>query len=427
MVQDIYNVLPAVEKALLDLELSLPQQQPTRTNPQANRQAPASPAAGEDQPMPLSRSWEEVHLPESLVQKSTPLRDVTLPTSTARPGRATPGTLPIFPVNFQGATNGTPKKTLPFGSSVQSTTRPTPPSLSGVGSRMLFGASNAFASPASGIKLPSSNFGTSQGPTPFVSASRQQNAFYQPPVKSNGVKRTLEDESGRSPEHDGMSSGGDSPLSDVRMEPEREKDGEGKTTQPDNPPGEETDEEDTALQYSVFGAKNESPKRNASISKKIRGQNGSFRMDEDEFMENHEPERQKKPTKTRSGRTMRATQKAVAVPSKPPAKKAKQAKGVVRHIPGGLMDEDEDEDEQEDQLTILPTRISRQSSRAGKGKSASVDTTDEMERGVQTRRRSSRLSAAGSSGSIRGASPEAVIGSKTRRAGRPSAASKRKR
>jgi hypothetical protein len=241
-------------------------------------------------------------------------------------------------------------------------------------------------------------------------------------VKSNGVKRAFEDESRKSPDHDDMSSDGESSLADARMETDGDKDEE--MNLQGHPPVEESDGEESVLQYSVFGEKKESSRRNVDTSKKPRRRSGPYGTDDDEALE---PEQPKKPSKTRSGRTTRATQKVTAAaPSKPPAKKVKQTADVVRHIPGGLMEEEE-EDEDEDQLATLPTRISRHSSRAGKGKAASVDTTDEMEGGVQTRRRSSRLSAAGSSGYVRAGSPELVSAPKTRRAGRPSAASKKKR
>jgi len=440
-----------VEKALLGLELDpapLRQQRPSPTkpvSPENSRQV----AAEEDQSMSLSQSWEDVRVPESLVPKSTPLRDVQFP----RLGGSTPAA--IFPVRLHGsASSTTPRKNPPGvatvpSSSARPVTQQQPLSLfSGVGSRTAFGTPNAIASPASGIKLPSStNFKSSYGPSPsFMSASRQRNAFYQPPVKSNGVKRAFEDESRRSPDHDDdVSSDSESPQADVEVEPER---GEGygdKTTthQARGALSIEESDEDKSLQYSVFGAKKESSKRNMEVSKKKLGKHGhgSHGMDdEDEDTEIYERE-QKKPTKTRNGRTTRATQQkaaATAPLSKPPAKKAKQIKDVVRHIPGGLMEEDDDDDDDdeedhEDQVTALPTtRIPRNSSRAGiakgKRKAPSVDNTDEMEvGGIQTRRRSSRLTAAGSSGRI-SPEPVVVVAPKTRRAGgRTSTASKKKR
>ena len=443
MVQNVYNALPTVEKALLGLDLDsapLRQQKPSPkkpVSPKNSRQA----VAGEDQTMSLSQSWEDVRVPESLVQKSTPLRDVRLPQAAT------------FPVRPHGPASGTtPRKNLPFVSTVPSSSaRPVsqqqPLLLSVIGSRTAYGTPNAIASPASGIKLSSStNFRSSHGPSPsFVSASQQRNAFYQPPVKSNGVKRAFEDESRRSPDHDdNASSDSESPQADVRVEPEggdKRYEDETTTRQARAPSIEESDDEDNkALQYSLFGAKKGSSKRNVDAPKKKLGGHGheSYRIDdEDESMEIYEqPEReQKKPAKTRSGRTTRATQQKAAATmslSKPPAKKAKQIKDVVRHIPGGLMEEDDDDDDEEeqDQVMALPTtRIPRNSSRAGvvkgKRKAPSVDNTDEMEVGVQTRRRSSRLTA-GSSGRI---SPEpVVVAPKTRRAaGRTSTASKKKR
>ncbi len=228
-------------------------------------------------------------------------------------------------------------------------------------------------------------------------------------MKSNGVKRAFEDDTNKSP---------DAPEIDVDMdvEPGDESFGQQETKQ-----GQKSDEEENLLQYSVFGTKSRSPKRVGEVSKKKARQKtppGSFGMDEEDTNEDLESDRQKKTVKTRSGRPTRATQKTVtATSSKPPAKRARQSsdKDLTRSIPGGLMEEDEDEDneEQEDQIAPLPARKSRLS----RAKS-SADTADEMEGGVKTRRRSSRLSATGSGGSNRGLSPELTVAPKARKSGK---------
>ena len=423
MVQEVYNALSAVEKSLLDLELdstSLPSQLPLSTkpaSPETLRPPAKSTADGEGQTSSLSQSWEEVRVPESLVQKSTPLRDVQLPTPVPRHGgTTTPASFPIFPVNL-GFKSNTPRKNLPVSASALSSARPA----------TLFGTPNPIASLASGIKPPeSTNFGSSG--SPFVSASRRENAFYQPPVKSNGMKRAFEDEElGKSPDDGEASLNGKSPVIEV-ADGDDGYDAEPTTQDRRSDLVEESDDEDTGLQYSVFGAKKESLNRIVD-SRKIAGRTRSHRLDEDDGMESREPEPSKKPIKTQSGRTRHAKQTTSTiptVPSKPPSKKVKQAKEIARHIPGGLIeDEDDDEDgEDEDQVSSLPTRTSR-SIRGGKGKAGSVGMMDESEGGVQIRRRSSRLSAAGSSGSVRAASLE-FVAPKTKRTGRTSTAAKKR-
>jgi len=417
MVQDVYNALPAVEKALLGLELdptTLPQQPLPLKHafPETERR----PAVAE-QDMSLSQSWEEVRVPEMLVPKSTPLRDVRVPLVTPRFGtETTPRAPPILPVKTSGLGGmSTPNKSLPLTSSVLNSTKPR---LSGVGSRLSSGTSNAIASPASGIKFPSAPLGSSHGPHNFISASRQQNAFYQPPVKSNGVKRAFEDDTNKSPDTPELGVDMDVELADESFERQETKQGQ------------EGDDEEDLLQYSVFGTKSRSPKRVGEVSQKKARQKtppGSFGMDEEDIYEDLESDRQKKTVKTRSGRSTRATQKtATATSSKPPAKRARQSSGkdLTRSIPGGLMEEDEDEgnEEQEDRIAPLPARNSRLS----RAKS-SVDTTDEMEGGVKTRRRSSRLSATGSAGSNRGLSPELSVAPKSRKSGKTNTGTKKKR
>jgi len=435
MVQDIYNALPEVEKALLDLDLDptiAPQRFLSSKSSEARRHRPST--GTDNNHDTLSQSWEEVRALETLVAKSTPLRDVRVPTATPtlRPSTtgAPPPILPIHLNGVNGGINSTPSKSLPLAASLSSSIKPQPP-LSGVAARL--NTPNAIASPASGMKFPSLN--SSQGPSHhiFVSASRQQNAFYQPPVKSNGVKRAFEDEPARSSDREGTPAEAVSGALNVGTGREGDEaiGYQGETRGRKSASADDSDDENV-LQYSVFGAKGESSSRNVDITKKTTRQKtppGAYGLDDME--DDQGLESQKKHGRTRSGRTTRATQKVGdTASSKPPAKKKRQAKEKeVRNIPGGLMEDDDDEpnEEHEDQIAPLPVRMSRSNrSAGGKRKSLSADTTDEME-GIQTRRRSSRLTAAGSSASMRGVSPEPAPLPRTKKTSRSSTTSKKKR
>ena len=447
MVQDVYAALPAVEKALLDLEIdpSFTQEPPLAPKPTA-LEARRGQLPTEAQDTSLSQSWEEVHVPDTLVAKSTPLRDVRVPI-TPRFGTnvstaiATPPGPPILPINFNPFASGskpTPRKSFPLSASVLGSAKPRT-SMSGVGTRMSFGTAG-IASPASGMMLPPSNLASSHGPGhAFVSASKQQNAFYQPPAKTNGVKRAFEEDAHKSPEPveltanpAGVSMDMDTEKEDDSFEQEPERGRKSNVT-------ENTDDEENGLQYSVFSskAKQAAPKSSSTASKKAAKQKappGSFGSDhEDAVDEDHDVEHKKSISRTRSSRPTRASKAQPApapAPSKPPAKKARQSKGkdLSRSIPGGLMDEDDDEEhEEEDEVPPLPaprapSPVSRSRPVRKARSSVSVDTADEME-GIQTRR-STRLTK-GASGSVHGGSPEPPA-PKTRKSGRASTSKKKR-
>ena len=438
MVQDIYNALPEVEKALLDLELdpTIAPQRPLLSKSSESRR-PRHSTGGDNQDA-LSQSWEEVRVPETLVAKSTPLRDVRVPTATptVRPTTATraPPILPVHLNGVNGGINSTPSKGSPFAALLSSSIKPQQP-LSGVSARL--NTTNAIASPASGIKLPRPSLSSSHGPShTFVSASRQQNAFYQPPVKLNGVKRAFEDEPTRNSDRE-ESPAGAAKSAALNVDKERDDDevmGYQEETQGRKNTSADDSDDENVLQYSVFGAKTESSSRNVDATRKATRQKtppGAYMddMEDDQGLDSQKGHRRT----TRGGRTTRASQKAVdTASSKPPAKKTKQTKEKqVRNIPGGLMEDDDDE-EHEDQIAPLPppvrtSRSNRSAAGGGKRKSLSADTTDEME-GIQTRRRSSRLTAAGSSASVRGVSPEPPPPlPRTKKTNRSSATSKKKR
>ncbi|KAJ3516020.1 hypothetical protein NLJ89_g1394 [Agrocybe chaxingu] len=436
MVQDVYAALPSVERALVDLDLN-----PTSTKARQEHLAPKpfSPevrrTSGQStQDASLSQSWEEVRVPETLINKSTPLKDVRVPASTPRFGNplqtstASPAPVPILPINFNGIASGsksTPRKSLPLSASVLSSAKPRP-SLSGVGAHMSFGTPSAIASPASGLKLPPQNGTPTQvhGHT-FVSASRQQNAFYQPPpAKTNGVKRAFEDDNtNRSPERVDTTH-----TADVDMETEKE---DSSFEKPPSRRGRKSnvtergddDDDNNVLQYSVFGAKAKraSPQIPSKTSSKKAGKKappGTFgsededNVEEDREQHEAEPQRTSARSRTSASRSTRASK--VHAVTKPPAKKARQVKekDLSRSIPGALMDDDDEEEhnpvlEEEDRVGPLrapsPPPVGRRPAR--KARSSASVISDEGE-GMQTRRRSSRLTTGGSSASVVGGSPE---------------------
>ncbi|KAF8965027.1 nuclear pore complex assembly-domain-containing protein [Flammula alnicola] len=392
MVHDVYTALPSVERSLIDLELdpTLIQKVPLVPKPVSpTRRPPPPPQEPED--ISLSQSWEDVRISDLVANnKSTPLREVRVPSATPRFGApalqgstSTPKTAPILPINFNGVASGsssTPRKSLPLSASVLGSTKPRS-SLSGVGSRMAFGTSPAIASPASAMKVPLS-------PTKrILPASSRKN-------KRN--ERAFQEDTNRSPER----AKGYEQIVDVDMETEREGDsfakGKERRHSRKNGTTEDGEEEDNVLQYSVFGTtkKRSSPQ----TSSKKGGQKKA----------------PQKAPKTRNRKNAHPSKE----PSKPPAKKPRQVKekAVIRRIPGGLMDEDEqdhEEEEEEEEDHVAPLRAPsppRRGVRKARS-SVSVEGTDDSE-GVQTRRRSSRLS---THGSAHGGSPEPQPATKTRK------------
>ena len=431
MVHDVYAALPSVERALLDLELdpsspSKPQLVPKNVSLEKRKAIPPEES-------PLSQSWEEIRAPDASVNKSTPLREVLSTTPLTMPRFGRPSlqnsiTAPILPVNASNVASGsglTPRKNLPLDSSVLGSSQ-TRTSMSGVGTRMLFNGSAAIASPVSGIKFPKAATTSSHGPGHgFISATRQQNAFYQPPAtKTNGVKRPFE-ETTESPERPNISEND----ADVFMANEPEKDlpqnsftGGQKGEQKDKAQ-EAQDENENVLQFSVFSkgrddhSSPEPPSRRNHIPK---SPPGSYVSDDDVMDE--DDDEQRKPTKPSSRSRPTRSSKSRPV-SKPPAKKARQVKdqGIKMSIPGSLMDEDE-QDEEDDYVAPLraPSPPKRAVRKARSSVSVSVSVEDE---GIQTRRRSSRLST--THGSAHSGSPEPPAAVKTKRGARGGAKKKR--
>ena len=437
MVHDVYAALPSVERALLDLELdpsspSKPQLVPKSVSLEKRKAIP-------QEESPLSQSWEDVRPPDTLVNKSTPLREVqasisTTPLTMPRfggPSLQNSIAAPILPVNTSNVASGsalTPRKNLPLASSVLGSSQART-SMSGAGTRMLFNGSAAIASPVSGIKFSKATTTSSHGPKDgFVSATRQQNAFYQPPApKTNGVKRPFE-ETTQSPERPNISANDADVIMAVEPETRRPQSpftGSQKGEQKDKAQ-EAEDENDNALQFSVFSkgrdepSSPEPPSRRKHIPK---SPPGSFVSDDDDAMDEDDDE-QRKPTKSSRSRPTRSS-KSQAI-SKPPAKKARQVKnqGIKMSIPGSLMDEDEQEEEED---YVAPLRAPSPPKRAARKARSSASVLSVEDEGIQTRRRSSRLSTTTGTthGSAYSGSPEPLAVVRTKRGARGGAKRKR--
>lgn len=416
MVHDVYICLPSVERSLVDLELdpSMPQNLPLVPKPIS----PERRRAQEPQNTPLSQSWEDVQMPDALLNKSTPLRDVRVPPSTNTPlfggspfnvSTSSAKAAPILPLNLNGiasGSNSTPRKSFPLSNSVLGSSKPRS-SLSGVGTRMAFGNSPAIASPASGIKLPApSSRGTIHT---FVPADRQQNAFYQPPKKTNGTKRAFEEDHTRSPERPNQNISTQSGDVDMDIDAQKESVSLVKDKRKGRKSGsqavdDEKDENGNVLQYSVFAEGKKRPSSRVSSKKSAsttKAPPGTFISDDEAMDQDHEEERDdEEQARTKRGRTTRTT-RAIKETSNPPAKKLRQtrSKDPSLSIPGGFNQEQEEEEDEVAPLRVpSPARRPIRKSRSA----ASVDPTEETE-GVQTRRRSSRLTA---TGSVNGGSPE---------------------
>ncbi|KAF9553938.1 hypothetical protein CPC08DRAFT_713315 [Agrocybe pediades] len=445
MVKEVYSALSAVERALLDLELdpTIPKTAPLTPKP-ATPQARRSAAQPKDSP--LSQSWEDVRVPDALLNKTTPLKDVRVPptpnignSSLFASTSSIAATAPIFPIDFGNsvASGSGPRKSLALTSSVLGHPRN---SMSGVASRMAFNNGPAIASPVSGMKIPAPTQTPQKQPHVFVSASSQPNAFYQPPpTKTNGVKRSFEDIT-MSPGQPEVTSPGvvhQDADGDQDMEGQKEDDVQPVVEVPQieiekkDASLEQPDDEGAALEYSVFESESRKKPRPSSkpASKKAtrRAPPGSFVSEDEEATEeehNTDSQRKKRPARVSAARA--ATSDTA---SKPPAKKARKVKDqdLSRSIPGsygGEENEEVEEVEEEDRVAPLPSPPKR-AVRKGRS-SSSMEVPDDFE-GVKTRRRSSRLTTGGSvaGSSVNGGSPEQPA---TKRKGTRSAgAAKKKR
>ena len=441
MVHDVYAALPSVERALLDLELdpsSPPKQRlvPKNVSPEKRKAVPQEP-----QDSPLSQSWEDVRMPDALVNKSTPLREVRVPVSNTPlsmprfggPSLQTPIAAPILPVNTNGVASCsalTPRKSLPPASSVLGSSQVRTP-MSGVGTRMPFTGSAAIASPVSGIKFPKATTSSLHGPGHgFISATRQQNAFYQPPAtKTNGIKRPFE-ETPQSPERPNISANDADVVMAVEQEtgrPERSsrRRRKDRTGEQEEKAQEVEQEDENVLQFSVFKGRDDHSSPEPSSKRKIpKSPPGSYVSEDDDAMDEDQDER-RQTTRSRASRPIRSSKSQVT--SKPPAKKARQAKDQEKrmNIPGSLMDDDDDELEEEEEDHVAPLRVPSPPRRAVRKARSSVS-VDVDEEGIQTRRRSSRLSTTGiAHSSTHSGSPEPPVAVKTKKGTRGGAKKKR--
>jgi hypothetical protein len=188
-------------------------------------------------------------------------------------------------------------------------------------------------------------------------------------------------------------------------------------------PDEKEDENVNVLQYSVFSEERKKPPSSRVSSRKsasaTKAPPGTFMSDDEAMDQDHEAERDdEEQARAKRGRTTRTT-RAIKETSIPPAKKLRQtrSKDLSLSIPGGFNQEQEEEEDEVAPLRVpSPVRRPIRKSRS----SASVDPIEETE-GVQTRRRSSRLT---TTGSVNGGSPEPP--SKARKTTRAGAAKKKR-
>jgi hypothetical protein len=241
---------------------------------------------------------------------------------------------------------------------------------------------NASANAFSSLSQSASRFAASPGSSAnavqnslFDSASRKQNAFYQPPPALPPAPFPAFNEVSAAEGSRAL------PRDNADVEMDQGDDVESQMGREDPEPG-----EDESLAYSVFGSKPIRSSKRAGTqtrqapveAKKVPP--GAFVTEDD-----HEPEiAEPPPPPSRQTRRATATKTSTAKPAKAPAtrtrKRAKeQEQELSRALPGSLMESedgsaDEADEEDGDQLAPLPPR---------QGTAAE---------GVPTRRRSSRLS-----------------------------------
>jgi len=457
MVRDLYNALPAVERMLLDTELEglALGNNPSAAKPQLNGPSlipPPTTAAD------MTMSWEEIPRPNGTPaatslhviippapvipipeRSGTPRFGGPIPSlraSTSAPAAIAPAPLiPISTPTGRGLNLG-PRKSFPLSTTSvpfasPGSKLPTPKAsftqtaqlfLSGsggsVGSATKFLSIPQPAAAAVAAPFPSTSNGIGQAP-----ASRKQNAFYNPPPPkkqgSAGTKRAFEVV--EEPE----------PVRDVEMDDDEEdvtRDGEGEDKDLDVHRGrekkrrsrrrevDEEREEEDGFRYSVFGNGNGPHVQPAPGHKGIapvtekpsrRLPPGAFTSDEEEAHEDEDEEIPAPPLPpargTRPTRQSARTAAVTAAPAPPqPAKttrrsaKAVKDKDLGRSLPGSLIDEGEDEEDEYVAPLRHPSPAHRRSARKARASTPSdVGDGDGAEGGgVQTRRRSSRLSSA---------------------------------
>lgn len=439
MVQDLYDALPTVERAYVDVELASPA-------PGVQQKASTKPSVGED--VDMSQSWEEIRSSDIQASASKLPASRTIPERANAPRFGGPipsaSTLPNIPTiptvsplskNFGGSaiTPAAPRQSLPsmpFTSPPGSLPRP---SLSNTAGRLVLGTLPHVSSPLSGAKIP-----TPASSNAFVSANQQPNAFYKPPPRANGHTQSIFPNS--QPKLNGsaeVQKPEEAEAEDDRMEEEENLPQEVPEHMDDQREKSEPKptEEQQDLGFSIFDnnissrisvRKNRTatePKTNsasdslsANMKRKVPG---SFSDDdEDEDMDggehHHTAKAQESEDEAVSGRTARSGKSLSARSTAPrsntmskskrnESRDSKRRRSSPRPtLPGSLMDEPEGEEEDH----VAPLRSSKSLGRSKSGRvsrgSTGSDLADELGEGVQTRRRSSRLTSAVSTGSIDG-------------------------
>ncbi|KAJ7064989.1 nuclear pore complex assembly-domain-containing protein [Mycena amicta] len=377
MVQEVYAALPAAERTMLDIELETP---PTHAKTSTG-------GVDSSREMDTSMSWEDIR--QSVIQQPVPF--------------ATPQKQPLFgsslPLN--GKPNETPSLSKfpgfgqtpsafpPLSFASPSSSRPLVPVQPTVSTN---GPQNAFSSLAKSTIRPLGSPTTSSAKNPFESANKRQNAFYRPPAAASTSVSAFRDNSttnGVPPPRDAADI---NMVEDIAADDDQESAAGADRNDDDD---ERMDEEaDTSLAFSVFSSKplarpakqpattTKRSKQSTSAAAKDtkRRPPGAFVSDEDP--DDAAPQPSQPPSQTRTRRSVAAKSAPVPLPPiKTTRRRVKEQKGE-RTLPGSLMASEDEEDgsdeaEEADRVAPLPKRAT-----------APVASED----GVQTRRRSSRLS-----------------------------------
>lgn len=381
MVQDLYSALPLAERAILDSEL-----ESQGVDASSSGGLSMSDSRDWDMSMSMSMSWEDVRAPghTALPAPIPPLPRVQIPMlsdTSHPPPKETPRS------SFGGFGSGQSTSAfapLAFNASSSSSARPMAPVIpvSNVAKGSLAAQpaipsarQSLNASAFSALSQSTSRFTAPAGSTPtgganksvFDSAGRKQNAFYQPALAAPVPPPTFRDPDGLGNTRDDADMEMDTDADDFRRDLEMD--------------GEVEDQERVdgdGLAFSVFGGKPaRSAKRAGTRTRRAtmevkQAPPGAFIADEEP-----EPEVEPPPPPPRQTRRSAATtpKPTTAKPTTRTRGRAKE-QDLGRSLPGSLMDsEEEADDEDGDRLAPLPP--SRQQPPA---------------EGVQTRRRSSRLS-----------------------------------
>ncbi|KAF8068724.1 nuclear pore complex assembly-domain-containing protein [Lyophyllum atratum] len=453
MVQDLYAALPQAERTMLDAELQrLTQGQ--QTKPTING-VPSKPktttttttGANKATDVSMSQSWEEIQRP----LPSQLLGDAHTGASSASPFRDThPPVIPLsersgaprFGGPILGASTSTSTSTAaPILPISKLTTNGTGIGHSALSSSQSFTLSSSTARPRASLGRTNppqffpgtSTKGTSQFTTSqsqpsafaFSPASRKPNAFYKPPPgKPQGVKRPFdvvsdEPPPGRSMDVDSIA--GEEEHMEVEYQAENHTDEDARSDVEEN--GTQDERQGADLGFSVFGngpgprdAEHPKPAPKSRSSRSAaaaapRPQKAGRRVPPGAFMSEDEdgedelallPTPAPPPSRTRT--SARQGPAKAAGPSRSKRVKRVRTEDLGRSLPGSLMDEEEDGDgveeaEEEEADYVAPLRQASPPRRAGRRVRSTTPVSDMGDdEGMQTRRRSTRLSTTGSIG-----------------------------